>query len=117
LAFNSAGGLFVTDQNGNAVYEFNPGGARSTFASGLANPSDLAFDSAGNMFVTMVGNGTVVEFEAGGGESIFASGLSIPGSIAIQGQTLSVPEPPTFGFLTIAATALLIVRHRGSITN
>ena len=34
-----------------AVYKFTPMGARTTFASGLFDPSALAFDSAGNLFV------------------------------------------------------------------
>ena len=35
LAFNSAGNLFVADYGSGNIYEFTPGGVRSTFASGL----------------------------------------------------------------------------------
>ena len=35
LAFNSAGDLFVADFGSGNIYEFTPGGAQSTFASGL----------------------------------------------------------------------------------
>ena len=53
LAFNSAGNLFVANwpefPPGN-IYEFTPGGAQSTFASGLNNPAGLAFNSAGDLF-------------------------------------------------------------------
>jgi hypothetical protein len=70
----------------------------------------LAFDSAGNLFVVNTGDGTVVEFKAGGGQSTFVTGLSNPASIAIQGQTLPVPEPSALGLL--AAVASVIVVHR-----
>jgi hypothetical protein len=43
LAFNSAGDLFAT--SGGNIYEFTPGGAQSTFASGLNVPVDLAFQT------------------------------------------------------------------------
>ena len=36
LAFNSAGDLFVADVSSGNIYEFTPGGAQSTFASGLS---------------------------------------------------------------------------------
>jgi hypothetical protein len=43
LAFNSAGDLFVEDFGTGNIYEYTPGGARTTFASGLAGPLTLAF--------------------------------------------------------------------------
>ncbi len=43
LAFDSAGNLFMTDNNLDSIYEFTPGGAQSLFASGLSGPSYLAF--------------------------------------------------------------------------
>ena len=46
----AVGLLFVSDFFSNNIYEFTPGGARSTFASGLNQPLGLAFDSAGNLF-------------------------------------------------------------------
>jgi len=50
LAFDSAGNLFVA--NGTIIDEFTPGGARSTFATGMGNPTSLAFDSTGNLYVS-----------------------------------------------------------------
>ena len=38
LAFNSAGNLFEADDSSGNIYEFTPGGAQSTFASGLDGP-------------------------------------------------------------------------------
>jgi hypothetical protein len=47
LAFNSAGDLFVADDQvpigSGKIYEFSPDGTQSTFASGLDNPGFLAF--------------------------------------------------------------------------
>ena len=42
LAFNSAGNLFVGTEGG-LIYEFTPGGVKSTFASGLSNLDQMAF--------------------------------------------------------------------------
>jgi hypothetical protein len=35
--------LFVSDWASDTIYEFTPGGVKSTFASGLDNPAFLAF--------------------------------------------------------------------------
>jgi hypothetical protein len=38
--------LFVSDNSSGNIYEFQPDGTRTTFASGLTYPIGLAFDSA-----------------------------------------------------------------------
>ena len=43
--------LFVSVQYSSDIDEFTPGGAQSTFASGLFGPDGLAFNSAGDLFV------------------------------------------------------------------
>ena len=58
------------------IYEFTPGGAKSTFATGLTGPVGLAFNSAGNLFEADAGTGNINEFTPGGTRSIFASGLT-----------------------------------------
>ncbi len=41
MAIDQDGDLFVADSNslGGNIYEFSPGGVRSTFATGLSEPS------------------------------------------------------------------------------
>ena len=71
--------LFESDASSGHIYEFTPGGARSTFASGLSSPAGLAFDSAGNLFEADSGTYLfchIYEFTPGGAQSTFASGLS-----------------------------------------
>ena len=52
LAFNSSGNLFVALEGG-TIYEFTPGGVRSTFASGLSTYLiGIMVDGAGNGFVS-----------------------------------------------------------------
>jgi glucose/arabinose dehydrogenase len=50
LAFDSAGDLFVTENNiftgDGSIVEITPGGLQSTFASGLGNLYGLAFQPA-----------------------------------------------------------------------
>ena len=54
--------LFVANYLGDTIYEYTPGGAQSTFASGFVSPGGLAFNSAGNLFVADQGSGTIYEF-------------------------------------------------------
>ena len=44
LAYAAPGDLFESDQGSGHIYEFTPGGTRSTFASGLNEPTFLAFE-------------------------------------------------------------------------
>ena len=48
--------LFVSingsgDNGGGFIYEYNPGGVQSIFASGLSRPRGVAFNHSGNLFV------------------------------------------------------------------
>ena len=65
--------LFESDGVSGNIYEFTPGGAQSTFASGLSSPYGIAFNSAGDMFVANGGNVNITEITPGGVESTFAS--------------------------------------------
>ena len=75
--------LFVSDISGN-IYNFTPGGARSTFASGLNEPEGLAFNSAGDLFEADLLGGNIYEFTPGGVRSTFASGLNQPLGMAFN---------------------------------
>jgi sugar lactone lactonase YvrE len=68
----------------NNIYEFTPGGTRSTFASGLNQPFGLAFNSAGSLFESDLGSGNIYEFTPGGARSTFASGLNLPQGLAFN---------------------------------
>ena len=43
LTYAAPGDLYVSDQGSGNIYKFTPGGTRSTFASGLSDPTFLAF--------------------------------------------------------------------------
>jgi glucose/arabinose dehydrogenase len=75
--------LFETDLHSGNIYEYTPGGARSTFASGLDEPIGLAFNSAGDLLVADY-NGNIYEFTPGGVRSTFASGLHSPAGLAFN---------------------------------
>jgi hypothetical protein len=69
--------LFVSDYiSSGTIYEFTPGGAQSTYVSGLPYTEGLAFDSAGNLFVGIQNLGEIYKYTPGGVQSIFASGLN-----------------------------------------
>ena len=57
-----------------AISMNSPGGARTTFASGLTYPNGLAFDSSGDLYV---GDQSFYKFTPGGTQSTFASGKPI----------------------------------------
>ena len=103
LTYASPGDLFVSDVGSGNIYEFTPGGTRSTFASGLIEPKGLAFDSADNLFVT-ADFGNIYEFTPGGTRSTFASGLglSYSGLAFNSAGNLFEADPdkmPTFGII------------------
>jgi hypothetical protein len=110
LAFDSAGDLFESDLYSGNIYEFTPGGVRSTFASAVS-PDGLAFNSAGDLFEADWDSGTINEFTPGGVRSTFASGLDYPVGLAFQDETLPVPEPSVLGLVAVGTTALLIRRR------
>jgi len=106
LAFNSAGNLFESDSFG--VFEFTPGGVKSTYQSITAfGPSGstglygMAFDSAGDLFTAVQNANThptvdqIDEVTPGGTESTFANGLNFPAYMAFQ----PVPEPSVWALL------------------
>ena len=76
--------LFVADGGSGNIYEFTPGGAKSTFASGLNGPFGLAFNSTGDLFVAANGSGNIYEYTPGGAKSTFASGLYEPRALAFS---------------------------------
>src|SRR6516225_1647251 len=52
LASNAlAQNLFVSDLSANNIYEYTPGGAQSTFATGMNVPFGIAFNANGDLFV------------------------------------------------------------------
>jgi sugar lactone lactonase YvrE len=91
-AINGAGDLFVAVGGGRSyggsgsgtIYEFTPGGAQSTFASGLSNVpyGGLAFNSAGDLF--SADGGSIYEYTPDGVRSTFASGLNEPLGLAFN---------------------------------
>jgi hypothetical protein len=81
--YASPGDLCASDSSGN-IYEFTPGGTRTTFASGLNQPFGLVFDSAGNLFEADQSSGNIYEFTPGGTRTTFASGLISPAGLAFD---------------------------------
>src|SRR5258708_7177178 len=62
LTYAAPGDLYESDSLSGNIYEFTPGGTRSTFASGLNQPRGLAFNSAGNLFEADYGSSNIYEF-------------------------------------------------------
>ncbi|HEV2327806.1 MAG TPA: PEP-CTERM sorting domain-containing protein [Verrucomicrobiae bacterium] len=112
LAFNAAGNLFVgysaSAPASGGIVEISPNGAQNSFVTGLANNVNrLAFDSSGDLFVA---DNNLLEIAPGGSVSTFASGLGNPTGVAIQGETLPVPEPSTIALAVLGGVAVLLRR-------
>jgi hypothetical protein len=80
----AAGDLYEADFGSGSVFKFTPAGIKSTFASGMVNPSGVAFDSHGNLFVADYGTGQILKFALNGTRSTFKSGLNKPFGLAID---------------------------------
>ena len=59
--------LFVSDWSSEHIFEYTPGGAQTTFASGLAAPEGIAFNPAGNLFQANEVTESIYEFTPTGG--------------------------------------------------
>jgi len=77
--------LFVSDWSSDNIYEYTPGGARSTLAFVPAALESLAFNSTGDLFVANEIAGAINKITPGGAQSTFASGLNSPGGLAFDG--------------------------------
>ena len=98
--------LFVSDGHQNSIYEFTPGGVKSTFAAGLNQPAGLAFDRAGNLYEADSLGSVIYQFTPSGTRSTFASGLYEPFVLALI----------TTG-ICLGATSARILQTRVSSTN
>jgi DNA-binding beta-propeller fold protein YncE len=76
--------LYEADFGSGKIFRFDPTGNRSTFATGLSNPTGLAINSAGNLFEADRTSGAIYEFTPAGSKSAFASGLSAPDGLAFD---------------------------------
>ena len=88
LAFNSAGNLFVLNDN-HSISEITPSGSISTFASNNAiagQSAGLAFDAIGNLYVP--GGGVILKLSPSGEISSFAPDLNCQiGGIAFDSSS------------------------------
>src|SRR5256885_586845 len=75
LVFSPTGDLFVSDFGADRIYEFNPLGIETLFAT-APRPAGLAFDSAGNLFAATdgqpSGSRTITKFNSLGMGTVFA---------------------------------------------
>jgi streptogramin lyase len=74
IAFDTAGNLYVCNQDTNKITKTTPAGVTSTFGTTLTtSPFDLAFDSSGNLYVTGQDSShhLIEKFTPGGVESTY----------------------------------------------
>jgi hypothetical protein len=86
LVTDAPGNLYVGEWPNGNIYKVTPGGAISTFASGLPAIADEAIDNSGNIYVSDAGDGIIRKFTPGGLVSTFATGLPRPAAMAFDGE-------------------------------
>jgi MYXO-CTERM domain-containing protein len=82
----TSGNLYVADFFGHDVSEVTPGGAVSSFVSGLAGTqlTGEAIDYFGNLYVASDSTNSIYKITPGGSVSTFATGLSGPWGLAFD---------------------------------
>lgn len=75
LAFDAAGNLFETNRGSGSIFKFTPEGSRSTFASGLTQPTYLAFEPVTEKLRNISARGFV-----GTGDDVLIGGFIVGGN-------------------------------------
>ena len=112
LVFDAAGNLYsAEDSTGTGdIMKITQSKSKSIYVSGLGGYGQLAFDMSGNLFMT---DGTNVDkITSGLSVSSFAQNLGNATGIAIQNETLPVPEPSVLALSAVGAAALLFRRGK-----
>ncbi len=120
LTIDGLGNLYVANQASGTIDKITPGGAVTTFFSGLVSPNGLAFNAAGDLLVTEgpgignTGNSIINVSPNGTSSSVFAtdiaSDLNDPNGIAISsnGNVFIVNSMGTSGIEEFSSTGTLI---------
>ena len=86
MAVDSANNVYVADLGSGSIFQFTPGGTKTTFAPGLNSPRALAFDPNGILYAGEFGSHDIVKFP-GGVKTPFSHDDTFIGGLAF--------EPPT----------------------
>ena len=90
VAFDSAGRLYIVDQNNGRIRRVGTDGTISTFAAGFSMPRDVAVDRDGNVYVADETANKIRRVDAAGHAGDFAgtgsAGLSGDGGPANQAR-------------------------------
>src|SRR5215472_10714637 len=84
LALDRQGNLLEADALTGNIYEFNPSGQQSTYASGIVEPFGLAFGPNGNLFAVDNEGGDSMSFSSALSAKKFSSELFFPTGIAVD---------------------------------
>jgi hypothetical protein len=113
LAFDNAGNLYATSENGNfpfapRIMKFAPDGTGSVFAeTGTDSPQALAVDGAGNLYAAM-GGGTIKKFSATGADlGVFVSSNITVRDLAVDSDgTMYVTDGSTIEKFSVTGADL-----------
>jgi sugar lactone lactonase YvrE len=126
----AAGDLYGVDNWKATIYQFTPSGTRSTFATGLQNPSIIAFDKAGDVYFgeeDAHGSNRITKITSAGSKSTFVTGIDPLGMrfdasgnlFVADNLTSSIVKVSPFGakstFATVPNIADLIFDAAGNL--
>jgi sugar lactone lactonase YvrE len=116
MAFDSSGNLFVTEQSAGTIVKISPGGAVTTFATGLNLPGEIAFDSAGNLYEADSGSNNIYRFTPTGTQTLVATAPSPANGVPANPDGLAFNSAGTLFFDEYADGAIYEVTSPGNVT-
>jgi len=87
LAVDNNGNLYVASSGNGKVYQFNPAGVQTTFATGLSGPRNIAIDQNGNVYVANDGTREILKFGPNGGTPVVFASDTNAGGLAFEPAT------------------------------
>lgn len=116
LAFDSAGNLYIADNNAPGIFKTGPAGGPATLFSkpaGSNTPIGLAFDSdTGYLYASDAPGGEIFRIGPDGTATVFATGMVFPELLAAAPSATTAPLPSGFAAGAIALATLLAARAR-----
>jgi PKD repeat protein len=98
VAVDSAGNVYVTDSDNDAIKKVTPEGEITTIGAGFNNPQGgVALDSLGNVYAADYGNNVVKKIYPNGTIETIASGFNAPWGVDYRDDPVD-PVPPVANF-------------------
>ncbi len=119
VAVDSAGNIYISDQNNNRIRKVDTSGVITTVVSGgigtgVSSPAGLAVDAAGNLYIADMGNQCIRKVDASGNFTTIAGSIGSPGYSGDGGSSASAELNFPFGVVVDASGDIIIADRDNS---